>query len=92
MQLSAEKLWSLRCFTVALLRQARDQLRLMISGAEMMHAPKGFFGTSGVTCFDRPATADWIRLWRRNWSITTLSPTVSIVLACGRWPSSSPFL
>lgn len=41
--------------TLARLSQARNQVKLMIAGAEVLRAPKAFTGTSGVIRFDRSA-------------------------------------
>lgn len=41
--------------TVGRLSQARNQVKMMIAGAEVLKAPMAFTGTSGVIRFDRPA-------------------------------------
>jgi len=41
--------------TVARISQARNEMKLVLGGAEMLRAPKSFTGTSGVLRFDRPA-------------------------------------
>ncbi|MFO1149246.1 MAG: hypothetical protein U1E62_12805 [Alsobacter sp.] len=41
--------------TVARLSQARNELRLVLAGADVVRAPMSFTGTSGVVRFDRPA-------------------------------------
>jgi L-fucose isomerase-like protein len=41
--------------TVARLSQARNELRLVLAGAEVLRAPMSFTGTSGVVRFDRAA-------------------------------------
>ena len=41
--------------TLARLSQARNEIKLMIAGAEVQRAPMAFTGSSGVIRFDRPA-------------------------------------
>ncbi len=41
--------------TLARLSRARNQVKLMIAGAEVLRAPRAFTGCSGTVRFDRPA-------------------------------------
>jgi hypothetical protein len=41
--------------TAARFSQAKNEMKLIIAGGEMISAPKSFTGTSGVIRFDRPA-------------------------------------
>jgi L-fucose isomerase-like protein len=41
--------------TVARISQAKNEIKLIVAGGEMISAPKSFSGTSGVIRFDRPA-------------------------------------
>lgn len=52
--------------TLARLTQARNAIRMVLGGAEMIRAPLSFSGTSGVARFDRPAAEILDRIMREG--------------------------
>lgn len=52
--------------TLARLTQAKNEIRLVLGGAEILRAPPSFSGTSGVARFDKPAGEVLDRIMREG--------------------------
>lgn len=52
--------------TLARLTQAKNEIRLVLGGAEILRAPPSFSGTSGVVRFDKPAGEVLDRIMREG--------------------------
>ena len=52
--------------TLARLTQAKNEIRMVLGGAEVLRAPPSFSGTSGVARFDKPASDVLDRIMREG--------------------------